>query len=388
MPARSVVLEKLVKYNGETHADITPGEYTQLTGRAGRRGIDVEGHAVVLLAAGAGPAGGGRAWPRGVRTRCGPRSPRPTTWRSTWSAASAGTAPGRCWSSRSPSSSPTARWSGWPGRWPATREAIAELLGQGEPASAATSRRTPGCAPRSPPWRPRRPGSGGRTAGPRPCRSCSSLKPGDIVRVPGGRSQGWAVVIDPGTRNENETPAAAGADRGPARPPAVAGRLPRRRRRWPAGCGSASTSTPRRPASAATWRPRSAPSWPRSTSDPPRPGGPVSGRGLAGRDRRPAGPSCASTPATTAPTGRPTPAGPNRRCGWSGRAPGCRHGWTPRTNTIANHFDKICTVLESLGYLTGPVAGGSAERVGCWPGSTPSSTWWPPSASAPGCSTS
>ncbi|MFV0252893.1 MAG: helicase-related protein [Beutenbergiaceae bacterium] len=48
MPARSVVLEKLVKFNGENHADITAGEYTQLTGRAGRRGIDVEGHAVVL----------------------------------------------------------------------------------------------------------------------------------------------------------------------------------------------------------------------------------------------------------------------------------------------------------------------------------------------------
>ncbi|WP_338931059.1 DEAD/DEAH box helicase [Streptomyces netropsis] len=48
MPARTVVLEKLVKWNGEQHADITPGEYTQLTGRAGRRGIDVEGHAVVL----------------------------------------------------------------------------------------------------------------------------------------------------------------------------------------------------------------------------------------------------------------------------------------------------------------------------------------------------
>jgi ATP-dependent RNA helicase HelY len=48
MPARSVVLEKLVKWNGETHADVTAGEYTQLTGRAGRRGIDVEGHAVVL----------------------------------------------------------------------------------------------------------------------------------------------------------------------------------------------------------------------------------------------------------------------------------------------------------------------------------------------------
>ena len=44
MPARSVVLESLVKWNGEAHVDLTPGEYTQLTGRAGRRGIDVEGH--------------------------------------------------------------------------------------------------------------------------------------------------------------------------------------------------------------------------------------------------------------------------------------------------------------------------------------------------------
>lgn len=47
MPARSVLLEKLTKFNGEQHVDISPGEYTQLTGRAGRRGIDVEGHAVV-----------------------------------------------------------------------------------------------------------------------------------------------------------------------------------------------------------------------------------------------------------------------------------------------------------------------------------------------------
>lgn len=55
MPARTVVIEKLVKYNGEAHVDITPGEYTQLTGRAGRRGIDVEGHAVVLWQAGMDP---------------------------------------------------------------------------------------------------------------------------------------------------------------------------------------------------------------------------------------------------------------------------------------------------------------------------------------------
>ncbi len=48
MPARTVVLDKLVKFNGDSHVSITPGEYTQLTGRAGRRGIDVEGHAVVV----------------------------------------------------------------------------------------------------------------------------------------------------------------------------------------------------------------------------------------------------------------------------------------------------------------------------------------------------
>jgi len=56
MPARTVVIERLDKWNGETHADLTPGEYTQLTGRAGRRGIDVEGHAVVLWHPGMDPA--------------------------------------------------------------------------------------------------------------------------------------------------------------------------------------------------------------------------------------------------------------------------------------------------------------------------------------------
>ncbi|HEY3724521.1 MAG TPA: DEAD/DEAH box helicase [Acidimicrobiia bacterium] len=47
MPARSVVIEKLSKFTGEHHEFLTPGEYTQLTGRAGRRGIDDVGYAVV-----------------------------------------------------------------------------------------------------------------------------------------------------------------------------------------------------------------------------------------------------------------------------------------------------------------------------------------------------
>ena len=55
MPARTVVLEKLEKFNGEARVPITPGEYTQLTGRAGRRGIDVEGHSVIQWQEGLDP---------------------------------------------------------------------------------------------------------------------------------------------------------------------------------------------------------------------------------------------------------------------------------------------------------------------------------------------
>ena len=48
MPARCVVVEKLEKFDGTGHVALTPGEFTQLTGRAGRRGIDTIGHAVVV----------------------------------------------------------------------------------------------------------------------------------------------------------------------------------------------------------------------------------------------------------------------------------------------------------------------------------------------------
>lgn len=55
MPARTVVLERLDKFNGESRVGITPGEYTQLTGRAGRRGIDIEGHSVIQWGANLDP---------------------------------------------------------------------------------------------------------------------------------------------------------------------------------------------------------------------------------------------------------------------------------------------------------------------------------------------
>ena len=48
MPAKAVVLESFSKFNGESHELLRPGDYTQLTGRAGRRGIDDRGTAVTL----------------------------------------------------------------------------------------------------------------------------------------------------------------------------------------------------------------------------------------------------------------------------------------------------------------------------------------------------
>ena len=48
MPARAVVIEKLTKYTGEHHMLLRASEYTQLTGRAGRRGLDRIGHAITL----------------------------------------------------------------------------------------------------------------------------------------------------------------------------------------------------------------------------------------------------------------------------------------------------------------------------------------------------
>lgn len=48
MPARSVIVEKTDKFNGEGHVPLTAGEFTQLTGRAGRRGTDSTGHSIIV----------------------------------------------------------------------------------------------------------------------------------------------------------------------------------------------------------------------------------------------------------------------------------------------------------------------------------------------------
>jgi ATP-dependent RNA helicase HelY len=209
MPARTVVIEKLDKWNGETHANLTAGEYTQLTGRAGRRGIDVEGHAVVLWQPGMDPG------------------------------AVAGLASTRTYplnSSFRPSYNMAVNLTGWAGRARASallessfaqfqadrsvmgltrqvrknREGMAELATamsceKGDFAEYAQIRKSlserEGVLARS------RATSGRADA----ARSLSLLRPGDIIRVPGGRRAGLAVVLQPGLHSAgNGRPAGPG----------------------------------------------------------------------------------------------------------------------------------------------------------------------------------
>ncbi len=196
MPARTVAIEKLDKWNGETHANLTAGEYTQLTGRAGRRGIDVEGHAVVLWQPGMDPG------------------------------AVAGLASTRTYplnSSFRPSYNMAVNLTGWAGRARASallessfaqfqadrgvvgltrqirrnRQAMADLAtamtcDQGDFAEYAELRRN--LTEREGDLSRVRASSRRAEA----ARSLSQLRPGDIIRVPGGRRAGLAVVLQPG----------------------------------------------------------------------------------------------------------------------------------------------------------------------------------------------
>ncbi|XP_078422703.1 superkiller complex protein 2 isoform X2 [Cetorhinus maximus] len=52
MPARTVVFDTIRKHDGTNFRDLTPGEYIQMAGRAGRRGLDTTGMVIILCKAG------------------------------------------------------------------------------------------------------------------------------------------------------------------------------------------------------------------------------------------------------------------------------------------------------------------------------------------------
>jgi ATP-dependent RNA helicase HelY len=196
MPARSVVLESLVKFNGETHADVTPGEYTQLTGRAGRRGIDIEGHAVVLWRPGIDPralAGlaSRRTYP--LRSSFAPTYNMAVNLVSTVGRERARTLLEQSFAQFQSDRSVV----GWARNVARNEQQIAEFWAaaaceQGDFVEYARLRAAIGEREAEL--------SRERQLGRREeaLQSLRELRPGDIIRVPSGKSQGFAVVIDPG----------------------------------------------------------------------------------------------------------------------------------------------------------------------------------------------
>lgn len=48
MPARTVVFSGIRKHDGRSFRDLLAGEYTQMSGRAGRRGLDKTGVVIIV----------------------------------------------------------------------------------------------------------------------------------------------------------------------------------------------------------------------------------------------------------------------------------------------------------------------------------------------------
>jgi ATP-dependent RNA helicase HelY len=208
MPARTVVIEKLDKWNGETHANLTAGEYTQLTGRAGRRGIDVEGHAVVLWQPGMDP--GAVAGLASTRTY-----PLNSSFRPSYNMAVNLTG----WAGRARASalleSSFAQFQADRGVVGLTRQvrknrqlmtelAAAMTCEKGDFAEYAQIRRS--LSEREGDLSRARATSRRAEA----ARSLSLLRPGDIIRVPGGRRAGLAVVLQPGVHSARGSDGANG----------------------------------------------------------------------------------------------------------------------------------------------------------------------------------
>lgn len=49
MPAKCVVFSGIKKHDGRSFREVLPGEYTQMAGRAGRRGLDTTGTVIITF---------------------------------------------------------------------------------------------------------------------------------------------------------------------------------------------------------------------------------------------------------------------------------------------------------------------------------------------------
>ena len=224
MPARTVVIEKLSKWNGETHADITPGEYTQLTGRAGRRGLDVEGHGVVLWQPGMNP----RELAGLASTRTYPLR---SSFRPSYNMAVNLVHQFGRERSRELLEQSFAQFQadkavvGLARQLRKSEDALDGLRRGGAPATSATSWSTPGCAAGSASVeKGAGRGPAAPTAATRRWSRWGGSSPATSSRCPAGKFAGYAVVVDPGWSPRGSAPvrrhrrpagASAGDDRLP-----------------------------------------------------------------------------------------------------------------------------------------------------------------------------
>ena len=347
MPARTVVLEKLIKWNGEAHVDVTPGEYTQLTGRAGRRGIDVEGHAVVLWQPGLDPlAVAGLASTRTYPLRSSFRPSynmavnlvrslgRPTARELLESSFAQFQADRSVVGLARQARRNDEALAGY-------REAMSCHLGDFDGYFSLRRRIREREASLS------REGAAARRAA--AAASMERLRPGDVIRVPGGRRAGLAVVLDPGVRgmgSEGPKPVVLTIDRQVRRLSVVD---------FPTSVDVLATMRVPR-----SFNPRS-PQSRRDLASSLR-NLDVDERAVPRRSR-----SAAADDDRLAALRRELREHPCHRCPdreeharWAERydrlrrdTEGLERRIAGRTNTIARTFDRVCAVLEELGYLTG-----------------------------------
>ncbi|MGH3365116.1 MAG: DEAD/DEAH box helicase [Nocardioidaceae bacterium] len=367
MPARSVVIEKLSKWNGETHADITPGEYTQLTGRAGRRGIDVEGHGVVLWQPGLDP----KAVAGLASTRTYPLK---SSFRPSYNmAVNLVKRVGRH-TARELLESSFAQFQADKavvGLARQLRKSEEALAGYAEAATChlgdfmeyATIRRRLSDVESSL-AKSRRVDQRDEVVA-----SLEALRPGDVIEVPAGRYAGMAVVVDPGAVSEREGPRpyVVTADRQARRLSLVDFPVPVAaitRMRIPRNFNGRNPQSRRDLAS--TLRAKT------HGFTPPPPG-----RGKPSRGRR--GPSARQEEGEREISGLRAElrAHPCHGCDeresharWAERwfkldrdARTLKRRIEQRTNTIARQFDRVCDLLTALGYLENDEVTPTGERL-------------------------
>ena len=349
MPARTVVLEKLSKWNGETHADLTPGEYTQLTGRAGRRGLDVEGHAVVLWQPGMNPSE--VAGLASTRTYPLKSSFRPSYNMAVNLVHQFGRARSRELLEQSFAQFQADR--AVVGLARQLRKAEDALDGYREAATCHLGDFMEYARLRKEISDTEKAAARARKADRRQeaLSSLTSLRPGDVIEVPAGKFSGWAVVIDPGTADPDQPrPYVLTLDRQARRLAAMDFPVPvesRSRLKIPKNFNGRRPQDRKDLAAALSARVRGLDRTDRKASR--RSGGdPATDRRVDELRRQLKQHPCHACPDL------------DEHSRWAERwfklqrdSDTLRRRVENRTNTVARTFDRVCTVLTALDYLDG-----------------------------------